>query len=134
MVEAPPSSPLVMAEPDLLLEFLIVALDAPAQLGDVDEVAQGGALGQRREPVLGGLRLAFGPFDQQRLLAPILGAPDRRSAHPHAGEARAEPRVRAFAPGDRAPGSLRQAERQLLGAQPRPEPPALAHRLPPDPP
>jgi hypothetical protein len=25
-----------MPEPDLLLEFLIVAFDAPAQLGDVD--------------------------------------------------------------------------------------------------
>src|SRR5450432_1585116 len=40
-MEAAPSAPFEMPEPDLLLEFLIVALDAPAQLGDVDQPAEG---------------------------------------------------------------------------------------------
>src|SRR3546814_10658355 len=31
VMEPSPAAPLVMAEPELLLEFLIVALDAPAQ-------------------------------------------------------------------------------------------------------
>jgi hypothetical protein len=31
MVETPPAASFVVAEPDLLLEFLVVALDAPAQ-------------------------------------------------------------------------------------------------------
>ena len=33
VVEATPTSPFEMPEPDLLFEILIVALDAPAQLG-----------------------------------------------------------------------------------------------------
>jgi hypothetical protein len=31
MVEAAPSAPFVIAEPDLLLELLIIAFDTPAQ-------------------------------------------------------------------------------------------------------
>ena len=38
MESAPPTS-LEMPEPDLLLEFLIVAFDAPAQLCDIDQTA-----------------------------------------------------------------------------------------------
>ena len=37
MMEATPAAPFVVTEPDLLLEFLIVALDAPAQLGEIDQ-------------------------------------------------------------------------------------------------
>ena len=37
MMEATPAAPFVVAKPDLLLEVLIVALDAPAQLGQIDE-------------------------------------------------------------------------------------------------
>jgi hypothetical protein len=33
VVEATPTSPFEMTEPDLLFEILIIALDAPAQLG-----------------------------------------------------------------------------------------------------
>src|SRR5438552_8759850 len=54
MVEAWPSASFVVPKPDLLLEILVVALDAPAHLGDVDEPAEGGALGQRCEPVFRG--------------------------------------------------------------------------------
>ena len=46
MVEAAPSSPFEMPEPDLLLELLIIALDAPAQLGEIDQVAEGDVLRQ----------------------------------------------------------------------------------------
>jgi len=37
MVEAAPAASLVVTKPDFLLEFLIVALNAPAQLGKIDE-------------------------------------------------------------------------------------------------
>jgi hypothetical protein len=37
MMEAAPSAPLEMPEPDLLLEFLVVALGTPAQLGGTRE-------------------------------------------------------------------------------------------------
>ena len=40
VVEAAPAAPFEMAEPDLLLEFLIVALDAPAQLGEIDQTME----------------------------------------------------------------------------------------------
>jgi hypothetical protein len=36
MMEPAPSAPFVMTETDLLLEFLIIALDAPPQLCGVD--------------------------------------------------------------------------------------------------
>jgi hypothetical protein len=40
MVKASPRAPLIVAEADFLLELLIIALDSPAQLGEIDEVAQ----------------------------------------------------------------------------------------------
>ena len=46
-MKAAPSASLEVPEADLLLEFLIVALDAPAQLGDVDQRAQGDVLRKR---------------------------------------------------------------------------------------
>jgi hypothetical protein len=47
MMEASPASAFVVTEPDFLLEFLVVPFNAPAQLGEVDEV--GGGL--RRMPI-----------------------------------------------------------------------------------
>jgi hypothetical protein len=47
VVEASPSAPFEMPEPDLLLEFLVIALDAPAQLGEVDQRAEGSVLRKR---------------------------------------------------------------------------------------
>src|SRR6266849_6803610 len=58
-MEAAPSAALEMSEPHLLLEFLIVALDAPAQLGKVHQAMEGDAFGKGREPVFGRLLLAF---------------------------------------------------------------------------
>jgi len=40
MVEAAPSSPFESPEPDFLLEFLIVALDPPAHLGNINELPE----------------------------------------------------------------------------------------------
>ena len=40
VMEAAPAAPFKMPEPDLLFEFLIVALDAPAQLGHVHQRAE----------------------------------------------------------------------------------------------
>jgi hypothetical protein len=37
MVEAAPTPSFKMSQPDLLLEFLIVAFDPPAQLGNVEQ-------------------------------------------------------------------------------------------------
>jgi hypothetical protein len=60
------------------------------------------------EPILGGLRLTLGPFDQQRFFASCCGASDRCRAHLNAGEARAQLRVTSLAPRDRAPSLFRR--------------------------
>ena len=64
MVEASPASSFEVAEPHFLLELLVVALNAPAHHGDVDEGVEGNVHRQRREPVFRQRRLALGPFDQ----------------------------------------------------------------------
>ena len=71
MMEAAPGTALEVVESQLLLEFLEVALDAPAQLGQPDHRFKrrgGGAVGR---PILGGLGGACGPFDEQPLLAVV---------------------------------------------------------------
>ncbi|MGY4298747.1 hypothetical protein ACVWXN_006842 [Bradyrhizobium sp. i1.4.4] len=53
MMEATPAASFVVSEPDLQLEFLIVTLDAPAQLGEIDQLLKAKSLRQRGEPVFG---------------------------------------------------------------------------------
>src|SRR4030081_2812827 len=53
MMKAAPAASLIVSEPDLLLELLIVALDAPAQFGEIDQLAEADLLRQGREPVFG---------------------------------------------------------------------------------
>jgi hypothetical protein len=38
VVETSPTSPFVVTQPQFLLEFLVVALDPPAQFGGVDQL------------------------------------------------------------------------------------------------
>src|SRR5215831_19553000 len=75
MVEAAPSPSFKMSQPDLLLEFLIVAFDPPSQLGNVDELTECDVFRKRRQPIFDRLLLAFGPFNQQPLLRPTVGEP-----------------------------------------------------------
>src|SRR5215470_2848435 len=119
MMEAWPAAALIMSKADFLLEILIVALDAPAQLGKIDEAAERHFPVDDCEPVLGGFGLTLRPFDEQYLFAKTCFAPDRRRAHAHAGEARLQLLVRAFPPHDSAPSVLGQAERQGFDAEAR---------------
>ena len=50
MMEPSPASSFEMTEPDLLLQLLIIALDAPAHHGDIDHALEPGVLGQRGQP------------------------------------------------------------------------------------
>ena len=77
-----------MAEPDLPLQLLIIAFDAPAQLDRVDELIEGDVGRQGREPVLGRPRFALGPLDDEPFLGPQQGRADCRD----------EPQRRAPAP------------------------------------
>src|SRR3954466_12345856 len=55
VVEAAPAAALVVPKPEFLLELLVVALDAPPELGEFDQAREANVLRQGREPVLGGL-------------------------------------------------------------------------------
>src|SRR5215212_9069555 len=72
VVEAAPAAALVGPEPQFRLELLGVALDAPPELGEFDQARETNVLRQGREPVFGGLPLAFRPLDRE---------PFRRAAH-----------------------------------------------------
>ena len=75
VVEAAPASPFIMAEADLLLELLVVALDPPSELGLIDEVSELGVFRQGGEPVFGRLGLILRPFDQEPFLGSRCGVP-----------------------------------------------------------
>src|SRR5260370_40687775 len=115
-MEAAPAAALEMSEPDLLLEFLIVALDAPAQLGKVHQAMEGDAFGKGREPVFGRFLLAFGPLDQQPFFRSALAALEitPRNANAHPSKARRQRLGGAFAPFGGAPGRLGQGKPGFL--------------------
>lgn len=74
MMKAHPAASLVMREPELLLEILVVPLDAPAHLGDEDQLHQRRLGRDGGEEILVRLNFSFRPFDQQPLLGTRLGA------------------------------------------------------------
>ena len=115
VMKASPASTFIVIEAKFLLEFLIVALDPPAQFGRLHEPRDGCILRQGREPVFGWRVFVLGPFDEQPffcvgLRAPVIpvGRPDAQ-----AGEAGVERLVDAFTPCDLTPG----VGRQRLGGQ-----------------
>src|SRR5665647_1723619 len=116
VMEAAPPTPFKMSEPELLLELLIVPFDTPAQLGGVDQSAEGDLFRKGREPVFGRLILARGPLDQQPLFRPCLSeiVIAMRDPNAHASKTRGQPLGRAFPPFDRAPCALAQSESKLL--------------------
>src|SRR5882757_7177074 len=92
MMEAAPSAPFIVPEPNFLLEILIVALDAPAPFGQINQPAAADLFRQGREPVFGRRLLPLRPFDQQPLLCAVLGQPVTMSdPNTHAGKAREQP-------------------------------------------
>src|SRR4051794_773641 len=105
MMEATPAAPFEVPKPDFLLEFKIVAFDTPAQLGEVDKLAEADVGRQRRQQILGRLGFVGRPLDQQP--SPKnqsrfeLGMP---APNPPAGKARRQPLGRTLPPRDRLPG------------------------------
>src|SRR4029077_16000213 len=118
VMEAPPSAPLEMPEPDFLLELLIITLDAPAQLGEVDQAIEGDVVGKGREPVFGWFALTLWPFDQQPFLRARMGTLiiAMGSTPSHTSKARNQRFSAAFPPFDRAPSPFRKPKRKRLDA------------------
>src|SRR5207342_416383 len=129
-MEAPPTAAFEMSEPDLLLELLIVPLDAPTQLRRVDQIRKGNVLRKRRKPVFGRLAFALRPLDQQPFFGSTFRQPiiAMRRANTQARKAGKQRFGRALTPFDRSPGPLRQAERKRLDRD-RPMPIVAPHQL-----
>ena len=67
VVEPASAPPLVVPQPEVLLQTLVVALDAPALVGGVDQFIERRVLGQRGQGVFARLRLMGRPLDEQPL-------------------------------------------------------------------
>src|SRR3954452_21267954 len=116
VVEGAAAAALVVPEPQFRLELLVIALDAPPELGKFDQAREGDLLRQGREPVFGGLLLAFRPLDQKpfrraRFAQPVVAM---SGSHPHPCEARGEPIGDALAPTDLGPRRRPKSQRQRL--------------------
>src|SRR3954454_10190616 len=118
MMEAAPAASLVVPKAQFLFQLLVIALDPPAQFGQIDQAIKWDIRRKGSQPILDRLGLTLGPFDQQPFLVPWLGPPlvTMRRPHPNPGKARGQRARACLAPGDRLPACRRQAERQRLDA------------------
>src|SRR5215210_7056132 len=116
VVEAAPAAALVVPEPEFLLELLVIAFDAPPELGEFNQARETKVLRQGREPVLGGFLLAFRPLDQEPFLRARFAQPvvAMSGSHPHRCKARGEPIGCALAPGNLGPRLWPKSKRQRL--------------------
>src|SRR3954469_9775945 len=114
VMETAPAAPLIVPQSEFLLELLVVAFDAPPELGKFDQAREGDVLRQGREPVLGGLLLAFRPLDQKPFLRARFAQPvvAMSGSHPHPCEARGELVGDALAPTDLGPRFRPKSQRQ----------------------
>ena len=115
-MKAAPSASFIVAEPEFLLQFLIVALDPPAQFGEIDEIPQRHIGWQTRQPILRRFGFPFRPLDQTPFFRS--GADTivvtMRWPHPHRSKSRRQFGVAAFTPGDPMPMLFRQTQRHSL--------------------
>src|SRR2546425_380074 len=72
MVESPPASPFKMIEPQLVLQLLVVSLDAPAEHRELDQLGARRRQRQRGQPILdrGGLGARPGAHTVVSVLMP----------------------------------------------------------------
>src|SRR5215472_7725500 len=119
MMEATPGTALEMVKPQLLLEFLEVALDSPAQLGGPDQLFKRGGSGEVGQPILGGFGAGFGPLDEQPPLVMKAGAPivTVGGTHPDCGKTRAHHAGRALTPAHRAIKRGRKSQSEFAHRQ-----------------
>ena len=116
VVEAAPPAPFIITKPEFLLQLLIIALDPPSQLCDINQTFEGDILWQSGKPILGRLGFFWRPLDQQPLFGARLGQQGIAMCRPHPlpRKARREPVCSALAPRDCLPRFGRQAESEHL--------------------
>lgn len=64
VVESSPATPLVVPKSEVLLQVLVVTLDAPSLVGGADQVVEGRAFGQGRQDILDRFGLVRWPLDE----------------------------------------------------------------------
>src|SRR3954452_18731424 len=118
MMEATPAASFVVPEAQFLFQLLVIALDPPAQFGQIDQAIERHVRWESGKPILGGFGVALGPFDQQPFLVARFGPPiiTMGCPHPNPSKARGQRARASLAPGDRLPACRRQAERKRLDA------------------
>ena len=88
MMKTAPIAPFVMTQTQLLLEFEVVTLDAPAHLDGGHQRPEGNVCGQGGQEIARWLGFVFGPLDEQPFFfADLIGV---RGAHPYPHKARGE--------------------------------------------
>ena len=70
VVKAAPAAPFVIAKTDFLFELLIITLNPPSQLGEINQILKADIPGQSGKPIFGRLGFSWRPLDQQ----PFFGA------------------------------------------------------------
>ena len=117
MVEATPSAAFVVAQSNFLLQFEVITLDSPAELGMIDHAFEADVDGHRGEPVVIRFGCALWPLDQQPLHLGGFGPAGIvvRRADPPPGKPRSQRRIAAVSPGDRLPSLGGKLQSQRLG-------------------
>ena len=110
-MEAAPAAPFIVSQAQFLFELLVIALDAPAQFRQIDQALKGHIRRDGGQPVLGGLGLTLGPFDQQPFLIPRRGPPLVVMGGPYPNRAKREVSAPALA-------SRQEIVCQLAGGKP----------------
>src|SRR5467141_546014 len=131
MVEAAPPAPFIITKAEFLFELLIITLDAPPQLCQINQAVEGDILGQGGEPILGRFGFVLRLLDQKPLLGARLAQQVVTMPRPHSppGKARREPIRGSLAPGDGLPRLFRQAQGKCLDGDGLVLPVALKPRL-----
>src|SRR5471032_2213934 len=105
VMPAAPTEPLIVIQPEFLLELLIVLLDLPACFGDLHKSSKTVIGRQIAKEMPGRLRGFFGPLDQQPDLFAWVAALVKSMGRLHADrpEARLQPTFAAFPPANFLP-------------------------------
>src|SRR5207247_11315861 len=104
-----------MIQAELVLQFLVIALDAPTQFRQAHQLRQRRLGRHRGKPELGRRRFVAGPFDEQPLLGvrlvAVLITVGRADAN--TGKPRTHPATGTLPPGNSAPSVSGQPRRQF---------------------